>query len=114
MRDNQSLSLVQVAPYQRGHTLSTGIHIRLGLDAQHLTSANLPCAAERLGLTLSYRHTVTLGERINNVKTQIVPCMAIALSRVTQPHDYIHTSTTISAHGTCTITAHPALSLPET
>jgi len=78
-----------------------------------MTSGNLPCAAERLGLALSYRNTVARGKGINNVKTQIMPCMAIALSRVAQPHDYIHTFTTISVYGNCTITAGPALALPE-
>src|SRR5436190_23396185 len=95
MHDNQALALVQVAPHQRCHALSTGIHIRLGLDAQHWTSPNLPCAAERLGLALSYGNMVTLGKRINDVKTKIMPGMAIALSRVTQPNDHIHTCTKI-------------------
>src|SRR5262245_57029099 len=110
MRDDQTLALAQVAPYQRRHALSTGIHIRLGLDAEHLTSANLPCAAERLSLALSYRHMIALGKGINNVKTQIVPGMTIALSRVAQPHNDIHTSTTISVNDTHAITtAHPTL-----
>src|SRR5262245_57796819 len=77
MRDNQALVLVQIAPHQRCHALSTGIHIRLGLDAEHLTSANLSCTAECLGLVLSYRHMIALGKCIDNVKTQIVPSMAI-------------------------------------
>jgi len=68
---------------------------------------------QRLGLALSYRHTVALGKGINNVKTQIMPCMAIALSRVAQPHDYIHTFTTISVHYNYTITECPALALPD-
>jgi hypothetical protein len=113
MHDNQAFSPVQIAPHQRCHTLSTGIHIGLGLDAQHRTSGNLPWATERLGLALSYRNPIALGQGINNVKTQIMPCMAIALSRVAQPHDYIHTFTTISVHCNCTITACPALALPE-
>jgi hypothetical protein len=74
-------------------------------------SGNLPGATERLGLTLSYGNTVALGKGINNVKTQIMPCMAIALSRVAQPDDYIHTFTTLSVHRNCTITACPALTL---
>ena len=67
----------------------------------------------RLGLALSYRNTVALGKGINNVKTQIMPCMAIALSRVAQPYDYIHTFTTVSVLDNCTTTACPALALPE-
>ena len=96
MRDDQALALVQVAPHQRCHALSTGIHIRLGLNAEHLPSANLPCTAERLGLALSYRHMMALGKCINHVKTHIVPGMAITLSRIAQPHNDIHTCTTIS------------------
>src|SRR5262249_40289988 len=107
MYDDQAFSLAQIVPHQRCYTLSTSIHIGLGLDAQHWASGNLPCATERLGLALSYRNTVALGKGINNVKTQIMPCMAIALSRVAQPHDYIHTSTTISVHCNCAITACP-------
>jgi hypothetical protein len=104
MHDDQAFSPAQIAPRQRRHTLSTGIHIGLGLDAQHRTSGNLPCTTERLSLTLSYRNTIALGKGLNNIKTQIMPCMAIALSRVAQPHDYIHTFTTI--------TVCPALALP--
>src|SRR5262249_39777166 len=93
MRNNQAFAMVQVAPHQRCHALSTGIHIRLGLDTQYLMSANLPCAAERLGLTLSYCHMMALGQGINHVKTQIVPGMAVALSRVAQSYNDIHTCT---------------------
>jgi hypothetical protein len=44
-----------------------------------------------------------------------VPGMTIALSRVAQPHNDIHTSTTISVHDTDTVTTAPrALLLLET
>ena len=112
MRDDQALALVQVAPHQRCHALPTGIHICLGLDAEHLPSAYLPCTAERLGLALSYRHMIALGKCINHVKTQIVSSMTIALSRVAQPHNDIHTSTTISVHDPYTVTTAPRALLP--
>src|SRR5262249_24429698 len=107
MHDDQAFSLAQIAPHQRCYTLSTSIHIGLGLDAQHWASGNLPCATKRLGLALAYRNTVARGQGINSVKTQIVPCMAIALSRVAQSYDYIHTFTTIAVHCNCTIAPSP-------
>jgi hypothetical protein len=113
MHDDQALSLPQIAPHQRYHTLPTGVHIGLGLDAQHRTSGNLSCATERRGLVLSYHHTIALSKSINNVKTQIMPCMVIALSRIAQPHDYIHTCTTISLHCNCPVVECPTLALPE-
>src|SRR5256885_84834 len=59
---------------------------------------DLPCAAERLGLTLSYGNTVTLSKHINNVKTKIMSCMAIALSRVAQPNNHIHLTPEMRQH----------------
>jgi len=99
MHNNQTLSLVQVAPHQRCDALSTGIHIRLRLDAQHQTWPDLACATERLGLALSYSNTVPLSQRINDVKTKIMSCMAIALSRIAQPNNHIHRCTKIVVSG---------------
>jgi len=113
MHDDQASSLAQIAPHQRCYTLSTSIHIGLGLNAQYWASGNLPCATERLGLALSYRNTVARGKGINNVKTQIMPCMAIALSRVAQPRDYIHTCPTLSVHCNCPIAEGLMLALLE-
>src|SRR5215510_7597927 len=98
MHDYQALALAQVAPHQGCHTLSTSIHIRLGLDAQHHIWSDLPFTAKRLGLALSHSNTIALSKRINDVKTKIMSCMVIALARVAQPNNHIRRYTIISQH----------------
>jgi len=71
----------------------------------------LSCTAERLGFTLSYSNTVTLSKRINDVKTKIVSCIAIALARVAQPNNHIHRCTIISQRLSRPVTEHKTLSL---
>jgi hypothetical protein len=90
MDDDQMVLCLEIALHQTGNRAPTSIHIRLGLGEQNRTGPQPTLSTLGLCLMRTQQNVISRGERINHIKSEIMPGTRIARSGIAQPNDDIH------------------------